>query len=302
VTRVPSGSYRRSAWNRLNPPATRSDVRRARRVARRIAFELSSGGDLAVVLAGSWARGDAHRASDVDLWAIAKRRDERRLWRDGFEVTITRSTVSTERRRMREPRLAGGAVPGWRSAILLHDPRGVARRLRTEARRFRWEAIATECDRWVAAQTVGWAEEAVKLVRALASGSLETAAVQRNLLADGLGFVMAVRARMFWDSENELWERIGGRVGGEWARAQRLALGVPRADLETSCRGALALYARTVDAVRDVLNAEQARIVARACRVAGEPLSPGRGSRRPGSDGARSRSVPSRGRCRRGVL
>ena len=232
-----------------------------------MASELVADGARAVVLAGSWARGDAHRASDIDLWAIGRRTGTRVLSREGFMVTVAFTSPAVERRKFRDPPRVGGSVPGWRIVRLLHDPSGVAARLRAEARRFRWAAIGPACDRWVADEIVRWAEEAIKLVRALAVGSRPTAAVQRNLLADALGFVMAIHRREFWDSENEFWERIGRRVGGRWARAQRAALGVSGAGFETSCRAALRLYALTAEAAAPCLTREQRKIVDQTLQV-----------------------------------
>jgi hypothetical protein len=69
-------------------------------------------------------------------------------------------------------------------------------------------------DRGVSRQIAEWAEEVVKLVRAPSSGALETPAVQRNLLAEHLGFVLAVHRRRFWGSESEFWERDARSTDG----------------------------------------------------------------------------------------
>jgi hypothetical protein len=258
-------------WQRLDPSARLRDRQNALRIAREVAAELVGRGAVAVVLGGSWARGDARRASDLDLWAFGLGRGNEILWRPPLMVTVDRTSVAEQRRRLCTPPFIGGSVPGWRSVRILHDPTGVADRLRREAQGFRWTRVSGACDRWVAGQVVAWAEEAVKLVRALATGNRATAAVQRNLLADHLGFVLAIHRRIFWDSENELWERIGREVGGEWAGAQRQALGVAPGGFEASCRGALSLYRATAAAVWPTLAAEQRSIVGRTLDVIGEP-------------------------------
>lgn len=265
--RAPLG---RPAWRARNPPATLAERRHARTVAEAVAADYSRRGATVVVLGGSWARGDARRESDIDLWVFGLRAGNDVLWRAPFMVTVARTSERREAAKMRTPPYVGGSVPGWRAAIPLHDPKRIARQLQSQARAFRWGSISRKCDRWVAEQVVGWAEEVVKLVRALATGNDATAAVQRNLLADHLGFVMAIHRRMFWDSENESWERISRAIGGEWARAQRLALGIPRTGLEQSCRAALSLYALTANAVGTQLKPEQRAIVSHTCRVAGQ--------------------------------
>lgn len=271
MSRMPKA---RATWSRLNPPASKADRARAMSTARGVAQELVAKGASAVVLAGSWSRGDARRGSDIDLWAIGSRRGHDLLWRAPFLVSVLRTTEAAERRKFRTPRAIGGFVPGWRHAILLVDPKKVARRLQAEARAFRWSTVASKCDAWVADEIVGWAEEAVKLVRALATGNDATAAVQRDQLADHLGFVVAIQRRMFWESENEFWERVGREVGGPWARAQRTALRLSDSSFQGSCRAALSLYASTSEMAWNLLDGDQRHIVANACRVGGVRLAP----------------------------
>jgi hypothetical protein len=196
------------------------------------------------------------------MWVLGRRYGRQTLFRDGFVVNVERTTDRVERRRLRDPTRVGGCVPGWRTALLVYDPTGVAAKIQVEARRFRWSTIARRCDRWVAGEITAWGEEAIKLVRALGTGSLETAAVHRNLLANRLAFVMAVHRRILWGSENELWERIGRRVGGPWQAAQRGALGIGGDEVGRSGRAALDLYGLTATAVRRTLSPEQAKVVA----------------------------------------
>jgi hypothetical protein len=249
------------SWRSRNPRATVADQLRARAVFDPLAREYARSGALAVVLGGSWSRGEAHQSSDIDMWVIGRRSGRSSLFRDGFPVNVERTTVRVERLRFQDPGRVGSGVPGWRAALPVYDPKGIAAKLRAEAHRFRWSTIADRCDRWVAERITGLAEESIKLVRALGEGSLETAAVQRNLLADRLVFVMAVHHRILWGSENEAWERVGRRVGGAWHATQRTALGVSGGAFLPSCRAALSLYLRTVEVVRKTLSDEQARVV-----------------------------------------
>jgi hypothetical protein len=266
---MPTRTTPTSRWSTLNPRATVAERRKAHAVARVVAGEYAARGAQAVVLAGSWARGDAHRGSDLDLWVLGRGKATETLWRYPFMVCVSRTTPGLERRRFRDPRRIGGSVPGWRLALPLYDPKGLAAGLKREAVAFRWEEVAGRCDRWVASSVVEWAEEAVKLVRALAEGHLLTACVQRNLLADALGFVMAVHRRVFWDSENQFWERIGDAVGGAWQSAQRTALGAGASDPTRSCTAALALYFETARTVWPLLGDEQRSLVAHAGEIIG---------------------------------
>jgi len=250
------------------------------RLARRLADEVDPRGTAAVLLAGSWARGDAHEASDIDLWVVGRRarHAHRILEREGHMVCVNYLTAAGARREMRNPGRLDGAVPGWRIARILRDPHGVAARLKAEARRFRWASLRRERDRYLADQLVGWAEEVAKLLRAMERGERETAAVQRNLLADQMAFLRLLPLERLWDTENGLWERAAKWAGPRFAAAQRAALGTAGADWRESCEGALRLYSLTAEAGLRALRGEKRRIVAEACRRAGYPI-PGGGRR-----------------------
>jgi predicted nucleotidyltransferase len=260
--RPPAGAGTPRRWRAVDPPATVADQLRARGVFDALARSFAQRGATAVVLAGSWARGEAHRFSDIDLWVLGRRAGRRTLFRDGFHVHITRTTASAELRRFTEPLRVGPTVAGWRSAFLVYDPHRVAAKLQREARRFRWSRLAPRCDRWVAGEVTELAEEAIKLIRAVGDGHASTAAVQRNLLAHQLTVIMAVHRRLLWATDTELWERVGPRMGRAWHTAQRAALAVPRGEVVGSGRAALELYRLTSDAVRRTLDPEQARAVA----------------------------------------
>jgi predicted nucleotidyltransferase len=231
-------------------------------------------GTAAVLLVGSWARGDAHEASDIDLWVVGGRRrgPYRILERDGHMVCVNYLTAAEARREMRNPGRLDGAVPGWRIARILRDPRGLAARLKAEARRFRWSSLRRERDRYLADQLVAWAEEVAKLLRAMERGERETAAVQRNLLANRMAFLRLLPLERLWDTENGLWERAGSWAGRRFASAQRAALGTDGADWRESCEGALRLYALTARASLGVLRGDKRRIVADICRRSGYPI------------------------------
>jgi Nucleotidyltransferase domain len=261
----------RSSWSRRNPVATSGARARALVVARTVARRRSRLGFPSVVLVGSWARGTARRHSDIDLVAVGSRSDHLTLYERGFFVTIKETTFAAESGEMRDPRRAGQAVLGWREAIPLLDSSRAAARLKRQALRFGWERLAPAADRSVAKDLVGWAEESVKLMRLMADGLHESAAVQRNLLVNAMAGVMAVRRRLLYN-ENDLWEQIGERTGPRWHRAQRSALGLGRTTFEGSCEAALELYRMTALECLDCLTVGQRAVVDRVCRAVGHPL------------------------------
>ena len=271
---------RSSPSPRRNPRAGPAAYREVRALARKLAPELDPGGRAAVLLAGSWARGDAHEGSDVDLWVVGRRVRETSLERGGRLISVSFTTAAEERRRMRSPARWGGAIPGWRTARILRDPGGVADRIRADARRFRWRSVRRVRDRYLAEQLAGWAEEVAKLLRALETGERETASVQRNLLANRMAFLRSLDLEILYGSENGLWERVAKRAGPGFRSAQRAALGTDGGTWRSSCEGALRLYSLTARANLGRLRGERRRIVVGACRRAGYPIEKERVPRR----------------------
>jgi len=249
-------------------------------LVRGLADRLDPRGRSAVVLVGSWARGDAHRGSDVDLWVIGRREGEVVLERAGRHVSVHYATLAGERRRMRAPAHIGGVVPGWRRALVVRDPNGLAATLRSEARTFRWRPVRRACADYIARQLVGWSEEVMKLLRAMETGERETASVQRNLLADRMAFLRSVELEYLWGTENGLWERVAARAGPAFRSAQRAALGTGGESWQESCEAALRLYSLTARANLEVLCGERRRLVVEACRRAGHPIEGKRSGRR----------------------
>lgn len=279
-------------WERRNPRADLVLRQEVLELARAFAREEARKGALAVLLAGSWARGDARAGSDVDLWVLGKRSRHDVFSRGGHILSVARRTVPGVLRALREPPYGGQARAAWRYAITLWDPKGAARRVRTEALRPWDPAFRPKWDRYVARSFVEWGEEVVKLTRAMGEGLPETAAVQRNLLVDALALLVAARDRLRYD-QNHLWELAGRRMGPDWHRLQLRALAAGGEGLEASCEAALDLYFSTARAFRDLLTPNQREVLGLVARAAGRdpwdlPISR-RARRRP--EGRRGRGA-----------
>lgn len=227
-----------------------------------IAQRLLAEGAEAVVLAGSHARGTAGPESDLDLYALGTG-SEYRLERFGeFLVSISWLTAAEVDASFRSPLAAGGTVPGWRTSIVVADPRGCAAEIISAARAWSWEVVGSfACNAAVAEEICGYAEEVHKLVRALNDRRLHMAAVQRSVLALRLARVMALHTRLLYVTENELWDAVAVEMGPAWQRVQAAALSEDGESLEVSCMAALDLYRLAWRAAVDLLDARQAAVV-----------------------------------------
>lgn len=236
----------------------------ARKLAEQLLPELIEGGARAVVLTGSYARGDATDASDLDVMVVGQGPDYLLDVRDGVLVAQSWATEEAHRAQFSSPRYVGSSVPGWREGVILHDPEGVAARLKAEALDWNWTRLDNRLDEWVAEQLVGFAEEVRKLVAALDQGRLLTAAVQRDILALRLARILAVHLRVLYGSENGLWEQVGERMGADWQRTQSTAFGIGGASFEASCAAAIRLFRLATRRLSSSMDERQAAVVRNA--------------------------------------
>lgn len=234
-------------------------------LCRRIAADL---GALAVVLVGSHARGTATAESDVDLVALGVGPGYQLSRREGRLVSLSWRTADEQRSHFLSPRSVLTEVPGWRSAVIITDPDGIAAGLRRSAVEWSWEQVAGPARAWVAAELTGYAEEVHKLVSALRSGRPRLAAAQRSVLAVHLPFVLAVHFETLHASENEVWDAIARRAGEAWRSAQDRALGLAGESLADSCRGALEMYVLAAGIAGERLDERELGVVSAAVAAA----------------------------------
>jgi len=231
--------------------------------------ELAAEGADAVVLTGSYARGDASPYSDLDLVVLGEGQEHYER-RDGVLVVVHRTNEADIRQSFSNVTAVGWVIPGWRDAKILYDSQGIAAQLQRAAHAWTWQAVdAAACDRYVAQELAGFAEEVQKLAHGLQRGARLMAAVQRNVLVLRLAGIMAVHKRLLYGTENRLWDLLAAEMGAPWASLQAQAMGLDGEPFVQTCRAALDLYAQAVYQARALFDVQQYAIVDQACRLAG---------------------------------
>jgi hypothetical protein len=177
-------------------------------VCQALAHRLAGQGAEAVVVFGSWVRGDAYEESEVDIHAVGKRPHGMLERYHGFLVSVSWATSRQNRQAFKDPSKVGGIIPAWRNAVILYDPTGTAKALKQEALRWQWDILGKRADRWVAEELTGYAEEAHRLIGSLQLQRESAASVQRSLLAIHMAPMLAVHHRILYDSENRLWDLV----------------------------------------------------------------------------------------------
>ena len=237
-------------------------------IAKTVSGQLLEQGAKATLLTGSQARGTARPQSDIDIFAIGDGPD---VWSKRVEdhmVVVYWWEPDEARQRMYRPESALLAVGGWRQAVVLDDPYGIAAKIQRDAKEWSWERIANEADAWVAEELTVWAEYVQKLVTALENDRKLDVAAIRAETALRLSRIFAVHRRVESESENGFWETTAEVGGPEWRDAQERAFGANGEDVGESAAAALTLYALLVEDARDLLDDRQREVVERALGVA----------------------------------
>jgi len=247
---------------------------RALEVANKETKDLAEQGASAVILTGSHASGSANEYSDLDLRAIGEGPSKGLKRHDEFLVSISWMTLDEHEDGFTDPEEAGSVVPGWTSALILHDADGHAARLKEKADSWEWEEISEDCDGWVAKEITELAEEIHTILGNIEQDKPSAAAAERSQVAMGLAQALSVHKRIAYESENDLWDLVADAMGGRYGELQRKSLAQDEITLKDSLGAVMQLFAIGAAETQDLLNEEQHAVVARACGLAGYPLVP----------------------------
>lgn len=247
---------------------TDEDRRAALRTASELAEEAAADGAKAVYLTGSWARGDAHRESDLDIRVIGPDTPKTLFRRNDFLVSCEWQGEQQHRKALEAVDDVGSVVPGWRSAHLLHDPDGIAASIQKEAEEWGWSRVEDKIDEHVAGEITKYAEEIHSLIGNLDQGLRSGAAMERNMIVAGLAPALSVHLRLLYETEKELWDLVGEKMGDGWGELQARAVGENDEDFVTSCIATLELFRRAVDRTIHTLDERQKEVVEHACELA----------------------------------
>lgn len=222
--------------------------------------DLIDRGAVAVVVVGSYARGEAHRHSDLDMVAIGSGDAVHRVV-DGLLVSVDWFTDEKARSFLNIPQLAGQHVPGWRNALIVHDPDGVAERLQRHAYQWRWDDIAAKVDRTVAELVPLFSSNAQHLVGDIIGERWMRAAQTRSILALHCAQIMVMHLRLLYGSEHNLWGAVADAMGPEWRQTQQAAFGFHGEDMAATAAAALKLYRITAENTRHLMTPTQQEMV-----------------------------------------
>lgn len=231
----------------------------------------------ALVLMGSYARGDANPYSDVDLVRFTAA-DTPPLpaagshLLDGRLVVVMDAGPSEVEAAFTRPEVAVGRIVGLRQGRALVDRDGYFAALQEGAHAFVWDAaMQARADAYASDELVGWAEEVRKGLAGLRGGDTSRLLDAEFGLSWGLNRLVGVQrgiplkagsaAGADWFTQVE--RMIG--PGSEWVRLRRLAFGVDGDERPPTLRervtAGLRLYVATAELLQDIVRSQVRPIV-----------------------------------------
>ena len=228
----------------------------------------------AIVLMGSYARGDAGLFSDIDLVrfvaATAQPPDTGSHLIDDHLLVVSNVVPGEVERWFAEPDVAVEVIAGIRSAQPLVDRNGYFATIQAQAHAFVWDATMQDrANRWASAQMVGWIEEVGKGLEGLRRDDVGRMLNARHGCSWGLARVLLVQRGVLVAGDNAFFDALTQAVGlhSEWARLRDLAFGVVDTHgmtrtLRDQVRAGLQLYVVTAELLADALQPHDAPLIA----------------------------------------
>jgi Nucleotidyltransferase domain len=228
----------------------------------------------ALVLTGSYARGDADSYSDVDILRLAE--DGATLINDGSLllehrlVTVSTAFSTNIERWFTEPGLATQIISGLRQAQALHDPDEVFVKVQARANAFTWnETLQVTANQQASEQMVGLIEEVQKGLGGLQNNNVGRLLQTRYALSWLLAGVIQVQHGILIESDNSVVSQLTEAVGLEssWSYWCYRAFGLENPGLRQEVLAGLNLYVETYKLVRDILRSQDKVLVTHAIRL-----------------------------------
>lgn len=237
----------------------------------------------ALVLMGSYARGEAGPFSDID---IVRFTDGTELpgagsyLMDGYLVVVSDVTPGQVERWFSDPEVATDTIMGVRSAQALLDRDGYFSGIQARARAFVWDqTMQARANQQASEMLVGWIEEVHKGLAGLQHNDIGRLLNARHGLSWGLGRVMKVQRGMLMSGDNALYDELARVIGqqSEWMHLLRATFGIESEEgkvsiLSEQVRAGLRLYILTAELLAPVLRTEDVPLITHTAQLIRETL------------------------------
>lgn len=236
--------------------------------------ELSQQFDLpevsALVLMGSYARGNPGPFSDIDLVRftheeVAELPENGSHLSNGRLLVISQVTPSQVEAGFTQPEAAVEVIAGLRTGKPLIDKNNSFATIQQRAHAFRWDdTMQTKANVWASQQLVGWAEEAHKGLEGLRRNDPGRLLHAQFGCSWGLTRVICVQRGILLTGDNSLVAQVTEAVGleSEWSRLCRQAFGIGGQFTLTECvQAGLRLYVKTAVLLQNILRPQDTPLI-----------------------------------------
>jgi Nucleotidyltransferase domain len=238
----------------------------------------------AIVLMGSYARGEAGPYSDIDVVRFTGEQEvtgASSYLFDGRLVVVSNVAPGQVERWFSEPEVVTDTVMGIRRARALLDRDGYFAAIRQRAEAFEWDqAMQERANRRASAALVGWIEEAHKGLAGLQRNDVGRLLQARYGLSWGLSRVMKVQRGVLISGDNAFYDEVARAMAHQpaWMRLNRAAFGIEGEDgrapsLSEQVQAGLRLYILTAELLAPVLQAEDRPLITHTIELIREALA-----------------------------
>ncbi len=219
----------------------------------------------AILLVGSFSRGEAGPYSDVDLLRLGDMplpNAGSYLWQNRL-VSVFGANAETAETWFSDPEKAVEIISGLRQARILLEKNGAAERLLRRAYIFVWTPeLQHKADVWASQQLVGWAEEAHKGLAGLQSGNTGQLLHAQFGLSWGLAKTIRVQRGLLSSSDNDFLTELQKEFAEtRWLGLLQDVYGLTGLPLTDQVRAGLEFYCLTADLLSDALQPHDRPIV-----------------------------------------
>lgn len=238
----------------------------------------------AIVLMGSYARGEAGSYSDIDIarfTAGTEQAEAQSFLVDGYLVVVNNVTPQQVEECFHEPEIAIETILGLRSAQILLDRDGYFAAIQRRAEAFAWDQTMQErANSRASALMVGWIEEVHKGLVGLQQNDIGRLLNARHGFSWGLNRVMRVQRGILVAGDNRFYDALAQAMGprSEWMRLHRSAFGIENEAgeipaLRDQVRAGLRLYVLTAELLEPILQKEDRPLIAHTVQLIRDGLS-----------------------------
>ncbi len=237
----------------------------------------------ALVLMGSYARGEAGPFSDIDVVRLTDGSElpgAGSYLVDGYLVVVSDVAPGRVERWFSDPEVTTDTIMGARRAQALLDRDGYFSGIQAHARAFVWDqTMQARANHQASAMLVGWIEEVHKGLAGLQHNDIGRLLNARHGLSWGLGRVMKVHRGILMSGDNAFYEELSRAMGkqSEWVQLLRTAFGIESEEgkaliLGEQVRAGLRLYILTAELLAPVLRMEDRPLITHTAQLIRETL------------------------------